>query len=97
MLEPEPSHFSAAIDADDSKTRTKTLAVRRSDAQARDSGRLRARHPSLRRMGRQAEQSSRMSGRQTDKRMNKPTRAKTHGWAIMTGLSNCPIMSISQE
>jgi hypothetical protein len=97
MLETEPSHVSAAIDANDSTLRTKALALRRRDTQARDSGRLRARDPSLRRMGSQAEQSSRMSGRQTGKRMNRPNRAKMHGRAIMTGLSNCPIMSISQE
>ena len=40
-------------------------------------------------MDHHAGRSSRMSGRQKGRRINQPTHAKTHGWAIMAGLSNC--------
>ena len=36
-----------------------------------------------------AGRSSRMSGRQKGRRINQPTHAKTHGWVIIAGLSNC--------
>ena len=32
---------------------------------------------------------SRIFGRQKGRRINQPTHAKTHGWALMSGLSNC--------
>ena len=40
-------------------------------------------------MDHHAGRSSRMSGRQKGRRINQPTHAKTHGWVIMAGLSNC--------
>ena len=43
-----------------------------------------------------AGRSSRISGRRKGSRINQPTNAKTHGWAIIAGLSELPLIRIRQ-